>query len=33
MTRQKLHGMLLGTFAGALMAAGAGGAMSAPAHG
>lgn len=30
MTRQELHGMLLGTFAGALMASGAGGALTVP---
>jgi hypothetical protein len=29
MTREELHGMLLGTFAGALMASGAGGALTA----
>ena len=33
MTRQELHGMLLGTFAGALMASGAGGALMTPAQG
>jgi AcrR family transcriptional regulator len=32
MTRTELHGMLLGTFAGALMAAGAGGAQTTPAQ-
>ncbi len=32
MTRQELHGMLLGTFAGALMASGAGGALMMPAQ-
>jgi AcrR family transcriptional regulator len=31
MTRQELHGMLLGTFTGALVASGAGGALMAPA--
>jgi AcrR family transcriptional regulator len=31
MTRQELHGLLLGTFAGALVAAGAGGALMVPA--
>lgn len=29
MPREELHGMLLGTFAGALMASGAGGALAA----
>jgi hypothetical protein len=29
MTREELHGMLLGVFAGALMACGAGGALTA----
>jgi len=33
MTRQELHGMLLGAFAGALMASGASGALLAPASG
>jgi AcrR family transcriptional regulator len=33
MTRRELHGMLLGTFAGALTASGAGGALPAPARG
>ena len=33
MTRQELHGMLLGTFAGALVASGAGGALMVPATG
>lgn len=33
MTRQELHGMLLGTFAGALMASGAGAALTTPAPG
>ena len=32
MTRQELHGMLLGTFAGALVASGAGAALSTPAQ-
>lgn len=33
LTRQELHGMLLGTFAGALMASGAGGALMVPSQG
>ncbi len=32
LTREELHGMLLGTFAGALMASGAGGALAPPAQ-